>query len=162
MDRILIVDDEASVREILNRWLTAAGYEIGEAESAEAALDVMSRSRAGVVMCDIEMPGQGGLWMAEQLRERYPTTAMVLATGVDSIPPATSFKSGIVEYLVKPFERERVLTAVKAGLAWHAAAVERSLTSVEPRASLEAWLDAPPDLDAPLPDIDVPPEKAGD
>jgi DNA-binding NtrC family response regulator len=142
MDSILIVDDEATVREILGRWLVAAGYEIAEAESAEAALDVMARTPASVVMCDIEMPGHGGLWMAEQLRERYPASAMVLATAVDSIPPATSFKSGIVEYLVKPFERETVLKAVTAGLAWHAAAVERSLAPASTRESLDTWFDS--------------------
>lgn len=147
MDLILIVDDEASVREVLGRWLVAAGYEIREAETAEAALDVMARAHANVVMCDIEMPGKGGIWMAEQLRERYPTAAMILATGLDSIPPATSFKPGIVEYLVKPFERERVLAAVTAGLAWHSAAVERSLVPAEPRKPLAAWLDSAPDTD---------------
>ena len=145
MSVILIVDDEAGVREVLGRWLVAAGHQIREAESAEAALAMMAQAPADVVMCDIEMPGEGGLWMAEQLRANYPAAAMVLATGVDSIPPATSFKSGIVEYLVKPFDRERVLKAVTAGLAWHAAAVERP--PAEPRESLATWLDAPPEDD---------------
>ena len=147
MALILVVDDEASVREILGRWLIAAGYEAAEAESAEAALDAMARTAASVVMCDIEMPGQGGLWMAEQLRQRYPAAAMVLATGVDSIPPATSFKPGIVEYLVKPFERERVLKAVAAAVVWHTAAAERALAPAEPRTSLETWFDAAPETD---------------
>lgn len=154
MESILIVDDEASVREILNRWLVAAGYEVREAETAEAALEVMARSPASVVMCDIEMPGNGGLWMADQLRDRFPAAAMVLATGVDSIPPSTSFKTGIVEYLVKPFERDRVLKAVLAGLAWHAIAVERSLSPSEPRASLDTWFAAEPE-----PEQEPPPEE---
>jgi CheY-like chemotaxis protein len=139
---ILIVDDEAPVREVLGRWLVAAGYEIREADTAEAALEAMTRVCADVVMCDLEMPGQGGLWMAMQLRERYPTTAMVLATALDSVPPTTSFKSGIVEYLVKPLQRDSVLSAVVAGLAWHNDAVERSLHPEPPRETIAAWLDS--------------------
>ena len=152
MSLILIVDDEPSVREVLGRWIVAAGHEIREAESAEAALAVMAETCADVVMCDIEMPGQGGLWMAEELRARYPAAAMVLATGVDSVPPATSFKPGIVEYLVKPFTKDAVLKAVTAGLAWHAAAAERALAPSAPRASLAAWLDATPESDDAAPE----------
>ena len=100
-----------------------------------------------VVMCDIEMPGHGGLWLAEQLRERYPQSAMVLATALDSVPPVTSLKSGIVEYLVKPFERATVLSAVTAGLAWHAAAVERALQPDPARESMSTWLDSSIDAD---------------
>jgi DNA-binding NtrC family response regulator len=144
MNVILIVDDEAAVREVLGRWLTAAGYETREAETAEAALEVMARACADVVMCDVEMPGEGGLWMAEQLRERYPTTAMVLATALDSVPPATSLKSGIVQYLVKPFQRESVLSAIATGVKWHAAAVERSLGAPASRESLDTWLASLP------------------
>ena len=80
--------------------------------------------------------------MAEQLRAHYPATAMVLATGLDSIPPTTSFKSGIVQYLVKAFQREDVLIAVAAGVSWHSTAVEQSLNPAASRASIDAWLDS--------------------
>jgi DNA-binding NtrC family response regulator len=153
---ILIVDDEAGIREVLARWLVAAGHEVREAESAEAALGSMARQCADVVMCDIEMPGQGGVWMADQLRERYPTTAMVLATALDSIPAKTSFKPGIVEYLVKPFERESVVAAVTASIRWHTAAVEQALNPSAPRGSVAAWLDEAAEIDA------LPPAKTGD
>ena len=106
MHPILIVDDIAQIRELLARWLKAAGYEVREADSAERALVVMAERAAIVVMCDIEMPGNGGIWLAGQLREQYPASAMVLATALDTVPPVTSFKPGIVEYLVKP-EPER-------------------------------------------------------
>lgn len=142
MNAILIVDDEATIRELLSRWLVAAGYEVREAETAEAALDVMGQACADVVMCDIEMPGEGGLWLAQQLRERYPTSAMILATALDDVPPATSFQSGIIDYLVKPFDRIKVLSAVAAGVTWHNSAVELALHPVAPRGSVSAWLDS--------------------
>jgi DNA-binding NtrC family response regulator len=135
MNLILIADDEAPIREILSRWLTGEGYEVREAESAEAALELMASLCADVVMCDIQMPGQGGVWLSEQLRECHPTTAMILATALDSVPPVTSLKAGIIEYLVKPFERDRVLRAVAAAVVWHGHAVERARQPAPDRGS---------------------------
>jgi DNA-binding NtrC family response regulator len=139
---ILIVDDEAQIRELLGRWLEAAGYEIREADTAERALEIMAERAAVVVMCDVEMPGNGGIWLAEQLRQRFPLSAMVLATALDTVPPVTSMKSGIVEYLVKPFERKRVLNAVAAGVAWHTGAAARLLQPEPERGSIASWLDS--------------------
>jgi DNA-binding NtrC family response regulator len=139
---ILVVDDEAQIRDLLNRWLTDGGYDVREADSAERALALMAERAAAVVMCDIEMPGQGGVWLAEQLRERHPTSAMILATALDTIPPATSFKPGIVEYLVKPFQRDGVLQAVSAALEWHASATQRLLEPPPVRESMSSWLDS--------------------
>ncbi len=142
MSSVLIVDDESGIRELLARWTSAAGYSISEAPDAETALAQMSREAADVVLCDIEMPGHGGLWLAEQLRERYPNTAIVLATAVDSVPPTTSFKPGIVEYLVKPFARDLVLNAVSQGLAWRAAAIARGPATPADPDAVAKWLDS--------------------
>ena len=125
MGSVLIVDDESAIRAVLARWLGAARYDIREAVDAESALDELAKTAADVVLCDVTMPGQGGLWLAEQLRERFPATAIILATAVDSIPPTTSLKSGIVEYVVKPFARDVILAAVARGMEWRAAAVVR-------------------------------------
>jgi DNA-binding NtrC family response regulator len=137
---VLIVDDESAIREILARWLSGAGYEIRQAGDAEAALLEMARAPADVVLCDIEMPGRGGVWLTGQLRERFPLAAMVLATAVDSVPPSTSFKSGVVDYLVKPFARERVLKAVAAAVVWHEAAVAKTADSPTAPRRMPNWL----------------------
>jgi DNA-binding NtrC family response regulator len=137
---VLIVDDEPGIREILARWLTEAGYEIRRAADAEAALVDMASTPADVVLCDIEMPGRGGVWLTGQLRERFPTTAMVLATAVSTVPPSTSFKPGVVDYVLKPFARDRVLNAVAAGVKWHAAAVAKGPVSPEAAQRLANWL----------------------
>lgn len=143
MNSVLIVDDESGIREILARWTSAAGYAIREAPDAETALQEMSRQAADVVLCDVEMPGHGGLWLAEQLREQFPTTAIVLATAVDSVPAATSFKPGIVEYLVKPLSRDLVLKAVTHGLTWRAAAIARGPGPAADPDAMARWLDSP-------------------
>jgi two-component system, LytTR family, response regulator AlgR len=82
----------------------------------------MTKAAADVVMCDVEMPGQGGLWLAAELGQRFPATAIVLATALDSVPPMISLKPSIVEYLVKPFAQDRVVRAVARGIEWHGVA----------------------------------------
>ena len=141
MSSVMIVDDESAIRAVLARWLAPEGYDIREAPDAEAALAELAKATADVVLCDVEMPGQGGLWLAEQLRERFPATAIVLATAVDSIPPTTSFKSGIVEYLVKPFARDLVLSAVAHGIEWRAVALARGSAAPANEERLKKWLD---------------------
>lgn len=140
MSSVLIVDDESAIRVVLGRWLGAAGYDIREAVDAESALDELAKTAADVVLCDVDMPGQGGLWLAGQLRERFPLTAIILATAVDSIPPTTSLKSGIVEYVVKPFARDLILGAVARGLEWHAAAAARGPVAPANEDGLKKWL----------------------
>ncbi|MDP2319876.1 MAG: response regulator [Acidobacteriota bacterium] len=142
MHSILIVDDEAGIREILSRFLTLPAYTLREAPDAEAALAVMAESPADVVLCDIEMPGQGGLWLAEQLRARFPHTAIILATAIDTIPPTTSMQSGIVEYIVKPFERSLVLRAVTNAIAWREAELAKPPARTDGAARLEEWINS--------------------
>lgn len=125
MSSVLIVDDEPRIREFLARWLTTAAYDVHEAADADAALAAVAASLPDVVLCDVQMPGRDGLWLVEQLRQRFPTVAIVLATANASVPPVVSLRGGVVEYLVKPFERERVLAAVSGAVAWHEAAAAK-------------------------------------
>jgi CheY-like chemotaxis protein len=102
MASILIVDDESSVRTLLTRWMQGLGHEILEAESADAALQVMEKQPAAVVFTDIQMPERDGLWLTAEVRTRYRTTAVVLATSVSAIAPQVSMQAGVLAYLVKP------------------------------------------------------------
>ena len=142
MSSVLIVDDESGIREILRRWLATEGYDIREAPDAETALDAMAEAAADVVMCDVEMPGQGGLWLATQIGQRFPTTAIVLATAVDSVPAMTSLKPSIVEYLVKPFEQHLVMRAVSRGVEWHGVALARAPKSSTDADRVTHWLES--------------------
>jgi CheY-like chemotaxis protein len=81
MSSVLVVDDEPAVRALTSRWLEAIGFPARAAASADQALEVMASDSAGVVLCDVRMPGRDGLWLAEQLRTRYPDTAVIMATG---------------------------------------------------------------------------------
>ena len=128
----LVVDDEAGVRDLLTRWLNALGFETIAVASAEEALERLRQAPVAVALCDIRMPGRDGLWLAEQVRRASPNTAVVMATGVQDVGSAvTSLRHGVIDYLMKPFGRDRLREAMQRGLAWHRAAVDARATSDE-------------------------------
>jgi CheY-like chemotaxis protein len=116
--RVLIVDDDEKVRELLRRFLEPAGYEVIEAGSAEEALQRIESAQPSVAFCDVHMAGANGLWLADQIRTFAPSTAIVLATGDTQVPPAESFRAGVVSYLLKPLRGSRVIAAVADGVRW--------------------------------------------
>jgi CheY-like chemotaxis protein len=123
MPSVLVVDDESQIRELLARWISGDGYQVRQAEAAVAALADMHAARSGIVICDVHMPGESGLWLTSQLREQFPETAVILATSDQMIPPQVSLQPGVVRYLAKPFTREEVLAAVRVAAEWHETAV---------------------------------------
>jgi response regulator RpfG family c-di-GMP phosphodiesterase len=69
------------------------------------------------------MPGHDGVWLAEQIRKRHPEVAVIMATGVQDVGPAVqTLRQGAIDYLTKPFGRERLQEAVTRGLEWHRSA----------------------------------------
>jgi DNA-binding NtrC family response regulator len=141
MSSVLVVDDDARIRELLVRWLTPAGHETREAPDAETALELLGAAPSDVVLCDVDMPGLGGLWLVEQLRDRVPPVAIVLATANDTVPPHVSLRGNVVEYLVKPFERDRVLAAVNRALDWHRAALAKGSDGTTGPNPIDEWLN---------------------
>jgi response regulator RpfG family c-di-GMP phosphodiesterase len=119
--RVLIVDDEAPIRRLLQAWVEGEGAAACQASNAEEALALVESSGApAVALCDIRMPGRDGLWLAEQLRAGYPQTAVVMTTGVHEFDAAVhSMQAGVVDYLVKPFTRERMAEALNRAIFTH-------------------------------------------
>jgi putative two-component system response regulator len=124
MDRsVLVVDDENGVRSLMSRWLEAGGYAVASAADADEALGVMESFPTAVALCDIRMPGHDGLWLADRIRQQYPETAVIIATGVhDASAELASARHGVVDYLTKPFGRDRLRDAVTRGIEWHRSA----------------------------------------
>ena len=141
MGFILVVDDEAAVRQVLRRWLSDAGRECREAADAAEALDVMAASPADVAFCDVQMPGKDGIWLTGEIRARYPATAVVLATGVTTVPPKVSMQAGVMAYLVKPIKRESFVSALEAAVSWHEQTVREGPRAEDRGARLNDWLD---------------------
>ena len=130
---------------MLKHWVEALGYTAREADTAEAGLEAMKADPAAVVFCDVQMPGQGGLWLAGVLRTQFPHAAIILATGVTTVPPTTTLRPGIIAYLTKPFSAPDVRTALQGAMVWHNAAVASGIPlspSTDADAGLQAWLDS--------------------
>ncbi len=137
MTSVLVVDDDKEIRTLIGRFMDAGGFRFRSAANAEEALVLMSQEPADVALCDIAMPGHDGLWLAEQLRQRFPTTALIMVTGQQSLDCViSSLKTGVLDYLVKPFEIGELLAAVDRGAHWHEAAVaaEQRLARLEEEA----------------------------
>src|SRR6188508_1575295 len=122
---VLVVDDESSVRELMARWLASGGYEVRTAGTADEALQCIHDQPPAVALCDVRMPGRDGLWLAHQIRHDAPETAVIMATGVLDVGSAvTSLRQGVIDYLTKPFGRDRLRESVVRGVEWHHAALD--------------------------------------
>ncbi|MFC1963940.1 HD domain-containing phosphohydrolase [Chloroflexota bacterium] len=114
---ILIVDDEETIRFVLNRKLSKHGYQCDEAMDAEQALDKLNAKPPELVMLDINMPGKPGDELLPEIHEKFPGTAVIMASGVtDTRVIARCIKDGAQDYLHKPFKLDEVLLSVSMSL----------------------------------------------
>ena len=114
---VLVVDDDEGVRRVLARWISAMGYAVKTAESADVALEIMRDCPIDVALCDVRLPGHDGIWLVDQVRRNYPDISIVLATGLLEMDPMVTLRAGVVGYIVKPFNREELSQVVMRGMA---------------------------------------------
>ena len=115
--RILVVDDDFAIRELLRHMLGEEEYEVSTAASAADARILIGRESFDVVLCDIQMPGESGLALAAHLAAEYPDTAVVMITALDDPAVAESTVAfGAFGYILKPFRRTELLTTVRGAL----------------------------------------------
>ena len=116
--RVLIVDDDAGVRKVLRRILTAAGYVIEEAQDAFQALDSLDSNPPDAALLDIKMPGMDGLGLMDNLRQRGLEIPVVILTGHgDEFTSGKCLEAGAAGYLTKPPDRADLLLAVRGAVA---------------------------------------------
>ncbi|HEY8550474.1 MAG TPA: response regulator [Vicinamibacterales bacterium] len=117
--RVLVVDDEAAVRMLIARWVRDLGHEVVEAPNAEAALAAFAADPAAVLLCDIALPGHDGHWLVSEIQRRDEAVAVIMVTGQREVGAAvSSLEHGFIDFLVKPFSRERLREAIDRGLLW--------------------------------------------
>ncbi len=118
-NRILVVDDEANIRQMIRLTLETAGYEVGEAEDGYRGLEAFRDGRAwDVVLLDQRMPGLDGLETLRRMRERSPAARVIMVTAFASIELAVdAMKLGATDFLRKPMTPEMLRNAVVAALA---------------------------------------------
>ena len=116
--RILVVDDELSVRELLSDYFTERGYEVHMAENGRAALAAVERQRPHLVLLDIHMPKQDGVETLRRLRELAPEVAVIMVTANEDVALAReTLKLGALDYVAKPFDFDYLERTVMASLA---------------------------------------------
>ncbi|MDR4460528.1 MAG: response regulator [Nitrospirales bacterium] len=117
LGRILVVDDEPDVRKVVRLYLEKTGYDVIEAEDGKQAVREIKNGEnpllVDVILTDIRMPKLNGLEAIQFFQTEFPHVSLIVLTGFPDLTIATSLmKNGIIDYLVKPVEKEKLLTAV--------------------------------------------------
>src|SRR5438477_556490 len=118
IERILVVDDEEPIREIISSMLNAAGYKTRQAASGMEALAILNATgEFELVLSDLMMAELDGIALLERAKEKYPDMPVIMVTAVHDISVAlAAIRNGAYDYLLKPFEREQMLAMVKRAL----------------------------------------------
>lgn len=112
--RILVVDDEDSVRRRCLRLLAREGYDAMGAKTSAAALEIVQSTSCDVVLADIRMPGMDGMQLLNHLKEFDPSIEVIMMTGYAAVDTAVrAMKSGAYDYLTKPVEMDELLHVVR-------------------------------------------------
>jgi DNA-binding NtrC family response regulator len=107
--RVLVVDDDVSIRETFAGHLQAGGCEVGTAESAEQALGRIAEFDPGLVITDLRLPGMDGVELLTRIREARPDTAVLVITAHEDMRSAVAaMKAGAYDYLVKPLDLDQI------------------------------------------------------
>jgi len=116
-ERILVVDDEEPIREIVSAMLQSSGYQCQQAASGKQALALLTGDSFELVLSDLMMADMDGIGLLERTKEKYPDMPVVMVTAVHDISVAlAAIRNGAYDYLLKPFEREQLLATVRRAL----------------------------------------------
>jgi len=126
--KLLVVDDEAIVRESLRDWLSDVGHQVFTAENGPQALEIIEKEKPGIVIADLVMPGMDGIELMKRAKEISPDIEVIIITAYGSIPTAiTAMREGAYDYIEKPFCPERVELLIEK-LVEHQELIEENLS----------------------------------
>ena len=126
--KILVVDDEAIIRESLRDWLNDAGHQVLTAENGPQALEIMERDKPSIAIVDLVMPGMDGIELLKKAKEVSPSIEVIIITAYASIPTAiAAIREGAYDYIEKPFSPEKVELLIKK-LVEHQRLIEENIS----------------------------------
>ena len=121
MARIIVIDDQESIRRVVRRALELDGHEVLDASEGEMGMQLLEREPADVVITDIFMPGQDGILTLRQVRKRFPAVKVIVISGGDASGMLNLLQDaellGAVKSLQKPFTAREIRDTVSAVLA---------------------------------------------
>ena len=125
---ILIVDDEEPIRRLLGYLLEPHGYKVALAGEAREARQRMESGSYALVLCDVNMPGESGMDLIRHILTQYPSTAVIMITGLDSpVLANAALDMGAFGYVIKPFEANEVLINVANALRRRKLEIENAM-----------------------------------
>jgi DNA-binding NtrC family response regulator len=119
--RVLVVDDEADVRKSVRLILSKAGYDVIEAEDGEVGVQTVKSGdnplSLDAIICDLNMPKMSGMEAIPYFRSQFPSCPVIVLTGAGTVDRATTlFKQGVVEFLTKPIDKDKLVGAVQKAI----------------------------------------------
>ncbi|MBD8602200.1 MULTISPECIES: sigma-54-dependent transcriptional regulator [unclassified Pseudomonas] len=113
-NQVMVIDDEASIRDAVEQWLGLSGFSVQRFSQAEDCLAQLPADFAGVILSDVRMPGMGGLALLAQVQARDPELPVILLTGHGDVPMAVqAMREGAYDFLEKPFSPQSLLTSLQ-------------------------------------------------
>lgn len=115
--RVLIVDDELRIRDILSRKLSSEGYECIVTDSGDGTLNELGRRQFDIVLLDVSMPGKSGVDVLKEIQVMYPDTAVIMVTAMADVQTAIkALKMGVYDYIIKPVDLNMLMVSVERAL----------------------------------------------
>lgn len=112
--KILIVDDEELIRNVIREYAKKEGYEVLEAENGEEALKVLDKEEVNLIILDIMMPKKDGLETLKELREEKNIPVIILSARKEEYDKLSGFGLGADDYVIKPFSPRELMSRIKA------------------------------------------------
>jgi DNA-binding response OmpR family regulator len=139
--RVLVVDDDETIRALLRRLVEVAGGTVAEAATGEEALRALYAERPAIVVLDIDLPGLDGWQVLERVRQLTDVPVLMLSAHDDELEKVRALQAGADDYVTKPFGAQELLARLQAHLRRAAASSGAAARGAEP-AALQPYRDA--------------------
>lgn len=129
-DRVLLVDDDPSIRRLLRNVLARRGFEIVEAGDGDEAIEVVTRAPVNLVVTDVMMPRRSGIELLQHMHGAFPQVPVILITGKPAVEAAVEcMRNGAYDYISKPFDLAKISATVVRALEEHHRVIQERLAS---------------------------------
>jgi two-component system response regulator HydG len=127
MKKILIIDDEVNVAQLLSKFLTRNGFDVSTASTGTSGMQYLKSGEFNLVLCDFRLEDTNGREMLKNIKQQYPKTGVIIITGYSDIKMAVELiKMGAYDYITKPLYPDEILNTINKAIETHHALVEDS------------------------------------